>query len=77
MLRGDPRTLSAILNGGDDYEILATVAPRSVAAFVRAAAAVGVAVTRIGTVTEGKGPPVVKDRDGNPITVVGRSHSHF
>jgi thiamine-monophosphate kinase len=77
VLSADPSALMVVLNGGDDYEILATVVPREVAAFVRAAAAAGVPMTRIGTILEGKGPPLVKDGHGRPLAVTGRSHSHF
>ncbi len=73
----DPSARLLALTGGDDYEILATVAARDVAAAVRAGKDAGVDLTRIGTVTAGKGPPVVKDRSGRPITISGRSHSHF
>ena len=73
----DPAARMLALNGGDDYEILATTAPRDTAAFAKAAAAAGVPVSRIGTIVSGKGPAVVKDRDGHPIVVVGHSHSHF
>jgi thiamine-monophosphate kinase len=73
----DPSARMLALTGGDDYEILATTAASDVAAFAKAAAAAGVPVARIGTIVPGHAPPIVKDRDGQPITVVGRSHSHF
>jgi thiamine-monophosphate kinase len=77
ILRNDPSALGTILNGGDDYEILATVAPANVAAFSRDGGAAGIPVTRIGTIAAGKGPPVVNGRDGRPIAIPGHSHSHF
>jgi thiamine-monophosphate kinase len=76
-LAGNPSLLSVILNGGDDYEIVATVPERRVAPFVRAAKAAGVAVTRIGTIVAGKGPPVVRDPSGNAIRLGTKSHTHF
>jgi thiamine-monophosphate kinase len=77
MLLADATLLPVILNGGDDYEILATVPRSSEGAFVEDADASGVSVTRIGTVTRGKGPPVVKDRHGKPVRMAGGSHVHF
>jgi thiamine-monophosphate kinase len=77
VLAGDPATRAMVLNGGDDYEILATVAPPAASAFALEAAAAGVVVTRIGTVVAGKGPPVVKDRHGLAVTVTGHGHTHF
>src|SRR5262249_40867143 len=50
LLARDPGVLSLVLNGGDDYEIIATVAPDNVDAFIHAAAAAGVGVARIGTI---------------------------
>ncbi len=69
--------LSAILNGGDDYEILATVAASAAGGFTRAARAAGVPVTRIGRILAGKGPPVVKDAAGRVVPVAETSHAHF
>jgi thiamine-monophosphate kinase len=77
MLAGHPPLRALVLNGGDDYEILATIGPSDAEPFEEAAAAVGVRVTRIGTIVSGKGPPIVKDRSGRPMTLVGHSHEHF
>ena len=77
LLAADPALLSTILNGGDDYEIAATVSPRRATAFERAAAAAGVPVARIGTVTTGKEAPVVRDRADQPLRLTTRSHTHF
>jgi thiamine-monophosphate kinase len=77
IVANDGTALAVVLNGGDDYEIVATVAKARAAAFSRAAAAAGVALARIGTITEGKGPPVVRNAEGETITIAGRSHSHF
>jgi thiamine-monophosphate kinase len=75
-LRAEPKLLGAVLNGGDDYEILATVPERLADAYLAEAANAGVAVTRIGTILREKGPPVVRDAKGNAIKIIG-SHSHF
>jgi thiamine-monophosphate kinase len=66
-----------VLNGGDDYEVLATVPPDLENSYRRAADDAGVRVTRIGTIGQGKGPPTVRDRDGRPIAVTAVSHAHF
>lgn len=76
-LAGDKSLLSLILNGGDDYEIVATVPKSRVALFVRASKAAGVAVTRIGTIVAGNGPPVVRDASGHAIRLGRMSHTHF
>jgi thiamine-monophosphate kinase len=77
LLAGHPPLRMLVLNGGDDYEILATVAPENAERFQEAAAAAGVTVSRIGTILAGKGPPVVKDAEGRAITLIGHSHEHF
>jgi thiamine-monophosphate kinase len=69
--------LSTVLNGGDDYEILATVAASAAGGFTRAARAAGVPVTRIGRIVAGEGPPVVKDATGRAVPIVEASHAHF
>jgi thiamine-monophosphate kinase len=73
----EPGALQTILNGGDDYEILATVPRRRAGDFERAAEAAGIPVTPIGRIVRGKGPPVVFDAAGKPIILSGRSHTHF
>jgi thiamine-monophosphate kinase len=73
----DPSALALVLNGGDDYEILATVAAADVDAFARAAGAAGVAVTRIGSVEATKGHPIVTDASGRTVPVARPGHTHF
>jgi thiamine-monophosphate kinase len=75
-LRAEPKLHGLILNGGDDYEILATVPERVADAYVAEAAAAGVTVTRIGTILSEKGAPVVRDAKGSPVRIMG-SHAHF
>ncbi|MEJ0013055.1 MAG: thiamine-phosphate kinase [Bauldia sp.] len=77
MLLADAKLLPVILNGGDDYEILATVSPSSVRAFSAEADSAGVSVTCIGTIFAGKGPPVVRDFTGKVIKLAAASHTHF
>jgi thiamine-monophosphate kinase len=77
LLNQDPSLPLLALNGGDDYEILTTVSQANAAAFVDAADAAGVRMSRIGTIVAGHAPPVVRDGDGRPIAFTGRSHDHF
>src|SRR5439155_14233619 len=63
----DASALERVLTGGDDYEILAAVAPRHANAFERAAGRAGVVVTEIGRLTEGQGAPTVLGPDGRPL----------
>lgn len=76
-LAADPALLSVILNGGDDYEILATVPSKSAAAYIAAAADAGVPVTRIGKIVAGKGDPSVVDGAGKRVVMASASHTHF
>lgn len=77
LLAADAGLLQVIFNGGDDYEILATVPEPAASAFARDARAAGVEVTRIGGILAGQGPPVVHDFAGKPIRITTKSHTHF
>jgi thiamine-monophosphate kinase len=78
LLRADAAALlETALTGGDDYEIVCTVAPSSVAAFEAAAAAAGVAAVSIGEIVAGDAPPVFVGADGGPISLARMSFSHF
>src|SRR5918911_450189 len=59
-LAADASLLDRLVTGGDDYEILATVPPGRLAAFLERSRVAGVATTAIGTVTEGKELPVFR-----------------
>ncbi|MEE7439520.1 thiamine-phosphate kinase [Methylobacterium oryzae] len=73
----DPALIEAVLTGGDDYEILCTVAPERLADFRAEAAAAGIAVAAIGTVTSGDGPPRFEMRDGAERVFAAGAFSHF
>jgi thiamine-monophosphate kinase len=77
LVAADASALERALTGGDDYEILAAIAPRQAVAFERAARRAGVDVTRIGHVTKGEGAPTVLGRDGRPLTFGHASFDHF
>jgi thiamine-monophosphate kinase len=73
----DPDLLAAALTGGDDYEIIASVAPANAAAFEAEAAAVSVSVAHVGDAVEGRGPPRFLHADGAEMTFARGSYSHF
>ena len=73
----DEALLRTALTGGDDYEVLATVPPRSASAFERAAGKAGMAVTRIGQMTAGKPAVTVLGPNGKPLRFQRGSFDHF
>lgn len=76
MLERDPARQEAVIAAGDDYEILAAVAPAAAARFEAAAAAAGVAVTAIGEVTAGAGVSVL-DAQGRTVQLARTGWDHF
>jgi thiamine-monophosphate kinase len=72
----EPALIETILTGGDDFEVAATVAPDRLDALRREAAAAGVTVTRIGTVTAGEGAHF-RAADGRVLAFARPSYSHF
>ena len=69
--------LETLIAGGDDYEILCTIAEDRVEAFAQAARAAGVAVSSIGTVVAGSAVPKFIDGQGREIALERLSYSHF
>jgi thiamine-monophosphate kinase len=65
-----------MLSGGDDYELLFTAAPAERAAVMHAAAAAGVAVTRIGRIDAAPGLHV-QDAQGALIDITAAGFDHF
>ncbi len=70
-----PELIETVLTGGDDYEIVLTLAPEKLAAFRAAAEATGVPVTEIGNVQAGQGARFIQD--GKALTFARPSYSHF
>ena len=68
--------LETLVSGGDDYEILCTISPVHLAAFMADARHAGVAVTAIGTVSAGAGARFV-DAQGCELVLSRMSYSHF
>ena len=58
--------------GGEDYELLATLPPRAAAKLKRGAAEVGVPFTLVGTVRVGEG--VRLHLDGAEVSIAGYDH---
>ena len=65
------------VTGGDDYELLASVAPAQAQGFEAAARAAGVAVTCVGEAGAAGSEIVFLGRDGKPQTFDHGSFSHF
>ena len=76
-LAGEPGLVQAILTGGDDYEILCAVPPGAVDALAAEAAACGVPLTAVGSVTSGDGPPVFEMGEGAARVFADGAFSHF
>ncbi len=76
VLKADGKLITTILSGGDDYEIVCTVRPARLAAFMAAGRAVGVPVTDIGRVVRGAGASFCQP-DGKVLSFARPSFSHF
>ena len=72
-----PDLFSIAATGGDDYELLAAVAPDSAPAFEAEAAAAGVPLAFVGEAVDGDGPPRFVGPDGGQVTFPRGSYSHF
>jgi thiamine-monophosphate kinase len=78
LIEGGERALGleCLLSGGDDYELCFT-APRSASGRVaEIGATIPIALSRIGTITEGHGL-VVLDKGGAPLPAIPRAFDHF
>lgn len=76
-LAGDMDAQTAVLTGGDDYEILATVAPDAADAFEAKARAMRVPVTAIGEIVGGFPGRLRITRDGRVLNVTPGKYQHF
>ena len=70
-----PGLLPRLLGGGEDYELLFTVAPGAAQAVAGLATACGVALTEIGVIT--RGPGVKVDLRGEPLAIERGGWRHF
>ena len=73
----EPALLAALLSGGDDYEIVATVPADKRDVLIAEASAAGVPVTEIGRVESGEGRAEFLGADGCPLAFARASFSHF
>jgi thiamine-monophosphate kinase len=69
--------IESIVSGGDDYEILCTIAENRFESFAHAATLAGVPVTSIGTIIAGSAVPRFIDGQGAEIALPRLSYSHF
>ncbi len=74
-IAADPALTETVLTGGDDYEIVLTLAPAKLPPFRAAAAKAGVAATEIGRIVAGQGARFI--RDGKALSFARPSYSHF
>jgi thiamine-monophosphate kinase len=74
-MAAEPALIETGLTGGDDYEIVLTLAPERLARFRAAAERAGVVISEIGRIVRGEGARFV--RDGKPLTFARSSFSHF
>ncbi|MQA66968.1 MAG: thiamine-phosphate kinase [Alphaproteobacteria bacterium] len=75
-ITADRNLLSAVLGGGDDYELAFTAPPSARAALQRAGQATGVALARIGVMMPGEGV-TVGDAAAFGLVLEKRGFSHF
>jgi thiamine-monophosphate kinase len=76
LVEADPAHRSAILGGGDDYEILFTASPDSAGALAAAARSVDIDITPIGRIGPGGGNAVFLDPGGVPLTIARPGWTH-
>jgi thiamine-monophosphate kinase len=75
-IRLNPVLLDIALTGGDDYEVIATVYPESVADFIARAGEAGIAISRIGRLTREGGGMRWRMEDGSVRPFARRSFVH-
>ena len=68
---------AALVTGGDDYELVFTVAVKDRARALAGGREAGVDVVEIGTIISGSGTVSLVDADGRPVDVDGSGWRHF
>jgi len=76
-ISANPDLFAIAATGGDDYEILASVAPEAAAAFEAEAAAAAVPLACVGEALAGFAPPRFIGPDGGAVTFAVGAYSHF
>jgi thiamine-monophosphate kinase len=69
--------IEALISGGDDYELLCTVADAHCERMAAAARSAGVPLTAIGRIVAEPGAPRFLDAQGRAIALARLSYSHF
>jgi len=77
LVMGDAALTTAVLTGGDDYELLFAAAPGVADALREAAAGAATPITRIGRIVEAPHEVQVLDRDGASMPLTRGGWSHF
>lgn len=77
LLAGGAVGIESIVSGGDDYEILCSIAENRFDTFEQAARLAGIPVRSIGTIIAGSSAPRFIDGQGIEIALPRRSYSHF
>ncbi len=77
VLEAGGATLSDLVTGGEDYEVLAAIAPQQAKNFEQAAAAAGTPVTRIGFILDGAQGFSVRDGSGRAMAFTRTGWDHF
>jgi thiamine-monophosphate kinase len=76
-LSSDATLIEPVLTGGEDYEILCTVAPAQAEAFRAAASSARVPVAEIGRIVAGMAGPRFLDKAKRPLVFERPGYSHF
>lgn len=76
LVSADPSLVEIVLTGGDDYEILAAVAPEQQGRFAADATESGVPVTRIGIIEQGAGLQIIGS-GGAPLNLSRLGYDHL
>jgi len=77
IIEQDEALWKAVLAGGDDYQVLATVAPADVDAFISLACEHDLVATQIGFIDGAESGAVALDIDGVRVSIDAESYSHF
>lgn len=75
-VEADPALVPALLGGGDDYELLFTVAPQAHEEIAALGGGLGLPLTAVGHITGGRGVAVV-DAKGAEIEIEQLGYRHF
>jgi thiamine monophosphate kinase len=76
-VRREPHLLAALLNAGDDYEIVAAVPGSSAPGFEAEAKGKGVALTEIGRLESPEAGLLVLGPDGKALKLDHSGYAHF